>query len=61
MMADPEIVGRELARKIGRRDTYVTPDLFSAVGTFADQHFAIATGRLLSRIAERAGGRAEMG
>jgi NAD(P)-dependent dehydrogenase (short-subunit alcohol dehydrogenase family) len=54
MMADPQIVGRRLARKVESRQAFITPDLMSAVGTFANQHFPPATGRLLSSIARRA-------
>lgn len=61
MMADPEIVGRKLARKIGRRNAAITPDPMSAVGTFANQHFPRTMGRFLSGLARRADTKARSG
>jgi NAD(P)-dependent dehydrogenase (short-subunit alcohol dehydrogenase family) len=54
MMADPEVVGRRLAAKVGSRHAFITPDMMSALGTFANQHFPLAMGRLLSSMAKRA-------
>jgi NAD(P)-dependent dehydrogenase (short-subunit alcohol dehydrogenase family) len=54
MMADPEIVGRKLARKVGSQKPVVTPDFTSALGIWGMAHFPIAMGRFLSGMANRA-------
>ena len=54
MMADPAKVGRGLARKIGSTRPFITPDFISALGTFGNQHFPLAMGRFLTRMAKRA-------
>jgi NAD(P)-dependent dehydrogenase (short-subunit alcohol dehydrogenase family) len=54
MMADPEKVGRRLARKVGSHSPYITPDLTTAVGLFGNRHFPVMMGKFLSRMARRA-------
>ena len=54
MMADPNDVGRKLAKKVGRTTPIITPDLSTALGIAAMRHFPEAMGRLLSSMAKRA-------
>jgi NAD(P)-dependent dehydrogenase (short-subunit alcohol dehydrogenase family) len=54
MMADPSKVGRGLARKIGSTKPFITPDFGSTLGIFGNQHFPLAMGRFLTRMAKRA-------
>jgi NAD(P)-dependent dehydrogenase (short-subunit alcohol dehydrogenase family) len=43
-----------LACKIGSKEPYLTPDFISALGIFGNQHFPLAKGRFLARMATRA-------
>jgi len=52
MMADPEMVGQKLARKIGSRKALITPDSSTALGLFANRHFPEFMGSLLSKMTE---------
>ena len=54
MMADPEIVGQKLARKIGSNKALITPDFSTALGLFGNRHFPDFMGSLLSKMTERA-------
>jgi hypothetical protein len=54
MMADLVKVGRGLARKIGSTKPFITPDFGSTLGIFGNQHFPLAMGRFLTRMAKRA-------
>lgn len=54
MMADPEEVGRKLARKVGETAPILTPDLSTRMGILANQHFPVRMGRFLARMARRA-------
>jgi NAD(P)-dependent dehydrogenase (short-subunit alcohol dehydrogenase family) len=54
MMADPVKIGRGLARKIGSTQPTITPDFISALGIFGNQHFPLAMGIFLARMATRA-------
>jgi NAD(P)-dependent dehydrogenase (short-subunit alcohol dehydrogenase family) len=54
MMADPEEVGRKLAKKVGQTAPVLTPDLTTGVGIAANQHFPVLMGRFLARMAVRA-------
>ncbi len=54
MMADPEKVGRGLARRVGSRSAYVTPDFNTALGLFAGRHFPVGMGKLLTSLSKRA-------
>jgi NAD(P)-dependent dehydrogenase (short-subunit alcohol dehydrogenase family) len=58
-MADPEDVGRRLARRVGSRRARLTPDATTAAGLFLNRHFPGIMGRFLARMAERARGAAE--
>ncbi len=54
MMADPNEVGRKLAKKVGRTNPIITPDFGSALGIVVMQYFPDAMGRFLSTMAKRA-------
>ena len=54
MMADPEEVGRKLAKKVGQTAPVLTPDLSTRLGIGANQHFPVRMGRFLARMARRA-------
>lgn len=57
MMADPEEVGRRLARKVGQTAPVLTPDLSTRLGIAANQHFPVRMGRFLASMARRAADR----
>jgi len=52
-MADPAVVGRKLARRIGSRSPVVTPDVTTSFGLWVSRCFPTATGRLMARMTER--------
>lgn len=54
MMADPEEVGRKLARKIRSRKAIVTGDFTTALGVFMSRHFPVMMGRFMARMTARA-------
>ncbi len=54
MMADPAVVGRRLARRIGSKKPVITPDLTSAIGLLGMRLFPSAFGRLLGAATARA-------
>jgi NAD(P)-dependent dehydrogenase (short-subunit alcohol dehydrogenase family) len=54
MMADPQIVGKKLASKIGSRKPLITPDFATTLGLFANRHFPDFMGRFLAKMTERA-------
>ncbi len=54
IMADPEKVCRGLARKVGSRSAYVTPDFATALGLWANRHFPVGMGKLLTSMSSRA-------
>lgn len=54
MMADPEKVGRGLARQVGMDRPYLTPDISTALSLWANRHFPVVMGRLLNSMAKRA-------
>jgi len=54
MMADPMVVGRGLANKIGSTKPYVTPDFTTALGLFGNRHFPVGMGKFLSSMAKKA-------
>jgi len=59
MMADPEKVGRGLARRVGTDRPYLTPDFTTALSLWANRHFPVVMGRLLNSMAKRARGQEE--
>jgi NAD(P)-dependent dehydrogenase (short-subunit alcohol dehydrogenase family) len=54
MMADPAEVGRKLAKKVGRTEPVLTPDFGSQLGIASMQHFPVAMGQFLAKMAKRA-------
>jgi NAD(P)-dependent dehydrogenase (short-subunit alcohol dehydrogenase family) len=54
MMADPEIVGRNLAKKVGRTSPILTSDFTSVFQLWVSYHFRIQMGKLMSMMAEKA-------
>lgn len=53
-MADPAVVGRKLARRVGSKKPVITPDLATGLSLIFFRLFPTAIGRLLSRLTERA-------
>ncbi len=54
MMADPEKVGHALARKVGRTEPCITPDLSASLGLTVMRHFPVVMGKLLTSLSNRA-------
>lgn len=54
MMTDPMKVGRKLAEKVGSAAPYITPDLSTGLALFANRHFPVAMGKLLTSMSKRA-------
>lgn len=54
MMADPERVGRALARKVGSRAAYISADFSTALGLIALRHFPVAMGKMLASMSGKA-------
>jgi len=54
VMADPAVVGRRLARRIGSARPVITPDVRTALFLVMARLFPTAVGRLLTRLTERA-------
>lgn len=54
MMADPEIVGRKLAKQVGRASPVLTPDFSNALQLWFSYHFRVPMGKLLAMMTERA-------
>ncbi len=53
-MADPAVVGRGLARRIGSRKAIVTANLTTRTGVFLSRHFPERMGTLMARMSARA-------
>lgn len=56
MMADPEIVGRKLAKQVGKTNPVLTPDFSNAFQLWVSYHFRVPMGKLLAMMTERAKG-----
>jgi NAD(P)-dependent dehydrogenase (short-subunit alcohol dehydrogenase family) len=54
MMADPEVVGRKLARRVGKTAPVLTPDLGNGFQLWVSYHFRVQMGKLLAMMTERA-------
>jgi NAD(P)-dependent dehydrogenase (short-subunit alcohol dehydrogenase family) len=54
MMADPVIVGRKLAKQVGKSSPVLTPDFGNAVQLWVSYHFRVQMGKLLAMMTERA-------
>jgi NAD(P)-dependent dehydrogenase (short-subunit alcohol dehydrogenase family) len=54
MMADPEVVGRKLAKQVGRTAPVLTPDFSNKIQLWVSYHFRVPMGKLLAMMTERA-------
>ena len=54
MMADPEVVGRRLAKQIGKTSPVLTPDFSNRIQLWVSYHFRVPMGKLLAMMTERA-------
>lgn len=54
MMADPVIVGRKLAKQVGRTDPVLTPDFSNRFQLWLSYHFRVPMGKLLAMMTQRA-------
>lgn len=54
MMADPVVVGRKLARQVGKTSPVLTPDFSNAFQLWVSYHFRVQMGKLLGMMTERA-------
>ncbi len=54
MMADPESVGRRLAKLVGKSRPVLAPGLGNQFQLWLSYHFRVTMGRLLTRMSERA-------
>ncbi|MBL8063194.1 MAG: SDR family oxidoreductase [Anaerolineales bacterium] len=54
MMADPAIVGRKLARQVGKTNPVLTPDFSNQFQLWVSYHFRVQMGKLLAMMTERA-------
>jgi NAD(P)-dependent dehydrogenase (short-subunit alcohol dehydrogenase family) len=54
MMADPEVVGRGLAKQVGKTGAVLAPGISNRIQLWVSYHFRVSMGKLLTRMAERA-------
>jgi NAD(P)-dependent dehydrogenase (short-subunit alcohol dehydrogenase family) len=54
MMADPEVVGRKLAKQVGKTAPVLTTDLGNGIQLWASYHFRVQMGKLLAMMTKRA-------
>jgi NAD(P)-dependent dehydrogenase (short-subunit alcohol dehydrogenase family) len=54
MMADPAVVGRKLAKQVGKMSPVLTPDFSNALQLWVSYHFRVPMGKLLAMMTERA-------
>jgi NAD(P)-dependent dehydrogenase (short-subunit alcohol dehydrogenase family) len=54
MMADPIVVGRKLAKQVGKRTPVLTPDLSNRIQLWVSYHLRVPMGKLLAMMTERA-------
>lgn len=54
MMADPVIVGRKLAKQVGKTAPVLTPDFTNGFQLWVSYHFRVQMGKLLAMMTERA-------
>ncbi len=54
MMADPETVGRRMAKLVGKTRAVLVPGFGNRFQLWMSYHFRVSMGRLLTRMAERA-------
>jgi NAD(P)-dependent dehydrogenase (short-subunit alcohol dehydrogenase family) len=54
MMADPVVVGRGLAKQVGKTTPVLTPDFSNGFQLWVSYHFRVQMGKLLAMMTERA-------
>lgn len=54
MMADPVVIGRKLARQVGKTSPVLTPDFSNGLQLWLTYHFRVPMGKLLAMMTERA-------
>lgn len=54
IMADPDVVGRKLAKKVGWTKPFIAPDFSTALGLHINRCFPVGMGRLLASMTKRA-------
>lgn len=54
MMAEPEVVGRKLAKQVGRTAPVLVPDFSNGLQLWVSYHFRVQMGRLLAAMTEKA-------
>jgi NAD(P)-dependent dehydrogenase (short-subunit alcohol dehydrogenase family) len=54
MMADPAVVGRKLAKQVGRTAPVLAPDFSNRLQLWVSYHFRVPMGKLLAMMTERA-------
>ena len=54
MMADPDVVGRNLAKQVGKTRPVLAPDLNNGFQLWVTYHFRVQMGKLLAMMTERA-------
>jgi NAD(P)-dependent dehydrogenase (short-subunit alcohol dehydrogenase family) len=53
-MADPAVVGKGLARRVGSKKAILTADVMTSIGVFMARHFPEGMGRLMALMSARA-------
>jgi len=54
MMADPEVVGRKLAKQVGKAAPVLTTDFNNRIQLWMSYHFRVPMGKLMAMMTERA-------
>jgi len=54
MMADPNVIGRRLAKQVGKTAPVLTPDFSNGFQLWVSYHFRVPMGKLLAIMTERA-------
>ena len=54
MMADPVVVGRKLAKQVGKTSPVLTSDFGNAIQLWLSYHFRVPMGKLMAMMTERA-------
>lgn len=53
MMADPDVIGRKLAKQVGKSSPVLTPDFSNRIQLWVSYHFRVPMGQLLAMMTER--------
>lgn len=54
MMADPQVVGRGLARQVGKKGALLAPGFINAIQLWMSYHMRVQMGKMMSMMANRA-------